>query len=66
MNAIAFFALLYALELGHSTIVFPLVGMSLLVSIALSKMAFHERLGARRALAILIAVVAIVLIRANT
>ncbi len=65
VNAFAFFALLYALESGPATIVFPIAAMSLLVSIILSKMAFHERLNSRRAVAILIAIIAIILIRLN-
>ncbi len=65
VNAFAFFSFIYALSAGPATVVLPIVGMALLVSIILSKLAFDERLTARRTIAITLAIVAIILIRLN-
>jgi drug/metabolite transporter (DMT)-like permease len=65
VNSLAFFALLYAITDGPVSVVFPLVGMSLLVSVVMSRAAFGEPLPARKAAAIALAVVAILLIKLN-
>ena len=62
-NVSAFYLLLYALGKGPATIIFPIIALALLVSVALSKLAYREKLTAKEALAILIALAAIILMK---
>ncbi len=62
-NVTAFYLLLYALGKGPATIIFPIIALALLVSVALSKLTYKEKLTAKEMLAIFIALAAIILMR---
>ena len=62
-NITAFYLLLYALGRGPASVIFPIIALALLVSVALSKRAYGEKLTAKELSAILIALAAIILMR---
>jgi len=62
VNIIGFYALLTALGTGPASIIFPIVALSLLISVSASEVLYKEKLTVIRVLAILLALLSLILL----
>ncbi|MCK4327242.1 MAG: EamA family transporter [Candidatus Diapherotrites archaeon] len=59
-NLAAFSSMLLALQSGPASVIFPVIALSLLVSVVLSMAAYHEKINFMKKLAIALALIAII------
>jgi len=63
LNVAAFFSVILALRQGPASIIYPLIALSLMVSIILSKIIYRERITFMKWVAVIIALIAIIVLR---
>ncbi len=62
-NFASFFTVMSALKTGPASVIFPVIGLNMLVTVLLAVIVYHEKITSRRLMALILSVIAIILLR---
>lgn len=62
-NFASFFTVMSALKTGPASVIFPVIGLNMLVTVFLAVIVYHEKITSRGLMALILSVIAIILLR---
>lgn len=62
-NFTSFFTVMNALKIGPASVIFPIIGLNMLVTILLTVVIYHEKVTAQRLIALILSIAAILFLR---